>query len=38
MIISGIYVGTLSFYFRFALDTGFRPFLYLVMVLETVGF
>ncbi|MEO2158632.1 MAG: hypothetical protein ABGX31_04765, partial [bacterium] len=32
------FVGVLAFYFRFALDTGFRPLLYLVMLLETVGF
>jgi len=38
MIILGIFVGVLAFYFRFALDTGFRPLLYLVMLLETVGF
>ncbi len=38
MIILGILVGALAFYFRFALGTGFRPLLYLVILLETVGF
>ena len=28
----------LAFYFRFALISGFRPLLYLVILLETVGF
>jgi len=38
LILSGLLVAALAFYFRFALDTGFRPLLYLVMLLETVGF
>ncbi|MEO2158661.1 MAG: hypothetical protein ABGX31_04910 [bacterium] len=38
MIILGIFVGTLAFYFRFTPVTGFRPLLYLVTLLETVGF
>jgi len=38
LIISGILVGVLAFYFRFALSSGFRPLLYLVILLETVGF
>jgi glycosyltransferase involved in cell wall biosynthesis len=38
LIMLGVSVGILAFYFRFALGTGFRPLLYLVILLETVGF
>jgi hypothetical protein len=38
LIVLGVSVGILAFYFRFALGTGFRPLLYLVILLETVGF
>ena len=31
-------VGVVAFYFRFVEGTGFRPFLDLVILLETVGF
>ncbi len=34
----GLLVGAVAFYFRFVLGTGFRPLLYLVILLETVGF
>jgi len=34
----GLLVGAIAFYLRFVEGTGFRPLLYLVMLLETVGF
>lgn len=34
----GMIVGGVAFYLRFVNDFGFRPFLYLVILLETVGF
>tara|TARA_B100001123_G_scaffold316960_1_gene355038 strand:- start:30457 stop:31413 length:957 start_codon:yes stop_codon:yes gene_type:complete len=34
----GIILGGITFYFRFVEGFGFRPFLYLVILLETVGF
>lgn len=34
----GLLVGLVAFYFRFVEGTGFRPLLYLVILLETVGF
>jgi glycosyltransferase involved in cell wall biosynthesis len=34
----GLLVGAVAFYFRFVEGQGFRPLLYLVMLLETVGF
>jgi glycosyltransferase involved in cell wall biosynthesis len=34
----GLVVGGIAFYFRFVEGQGFRPLLYLVMLLETVGF
>jgi len=34
----GIILGGITFYFRFIEGFGFRPFLYLVILLETVGF
>ncbi len=33
----GVVVGLVAFYLRFAMDFGFRPFLYLVILLITVG-
>jgi glycosyltransferase involved in cell wall biosynthesis len=38
LILGGIVVGGVAFYLRFALEQGFRPLLYLVMLLETLGF
>jgi len=35
--VSGLGVGAVAFYMRFVLEQGFRPLLYLVMLLETVG-
>lgn len=34
----GLAVGVVAFYLRFVEGTGFRPLLYLVILLETVGF
>jgi glycosyltransferase involved in cell wall biosynthesis len=34
----GLLVGAIAFYFRFVEGIGFRPLLYLVILLETVGF
>ncbi len=34
----GLVVAVVAFYLRFVEDFGFRPFLYLVILLETVGF
>lgn len=34
----GLVVGAIAFYLRFVEGMGFRPLLYLVMLLETVGF
>jgi len=34
----GLVVGVVAFYFRFVEGAGFRPLLYLVILLETVGF
>jgi glycosyltransferase involved in cell wall biosynthesis len=34
----GLLVGAVAFYFRFVAGQGFRPLLYLVILLETVGF
>lgn len=38
LIILGGIVGAVAFYLRFVEGMGFRPLLYLVMLLETVGF
>jgi len=38
LIALGMIVGVVAFYFRFVEGTGFRPLLYLVILLETVGF
>lgn len=38
LILLGLGVGGVSFYLRFVEGVGFRPLLYLVMLLETVGF
>jgi glycosyltransferase involved in cell wall biosynthesis len=38
LIVLGIAVGAVAIYFRFAHQMGFRPVLYLVLLLETVGF
>jgi glycosyltransferase involved in cell wall biosynthesis len=38
LIALGILVGVVAFYLRFVEGFGFRPFLYLVILLETVGF
>jgi len=38
LIALGLIVGVVAFYLRFAQDFGFRPLLYLVILLETVGF
>lgn len=38
LILLGLAVGGIAFYLRFAQGFGFRPFLYLVILLETVGF
>lgn len=37
LVLSGLGVGAVAFYMRFVLEQGFRPLLYLVMLLETVG-
>jgi glycosyltransferase involved in cell wall biosynthesis len=37
LIASGLGVGGIAFYMRFMLEQGFRPLLYLVMLLETLG-
>ena len=34
----GVVVGAVAFYFRFVEGVGFRPLLYLVILLETLGF
>ena len=34
----GLVVGAIAFYLRFVEGQGFRPLLYLVILLETVGF
>jgi hypothetical protein len=34
----GLGVGVVAFYLRFVEGLGFRPLLYLVILLETVGF
>jgi hypothetical protein len=38
LIALGLVVGVIAFYFRFVVGEGFRPLLYLVILLETVGF
>jgi glycosyltransferase involved in cell wall biosynthesis len=38
LIVLGVVVGAVAIYFRFAHQMGFRPVLYLVLLLETVGF
>jgi len=38
LIALGMIVGLVAFYFRFVEGLGFRPLLYLVILLETVGF
>lgn len=38
LILTGLLVGILALYLRFVEGFGFRPFLYLVILLETVGF
>ncbi|MFC1661721.1 glycosyltransferase family 2 protein [Gemmatimonadota bacterium] len=38
LILAGLVVGLVAFYFRFVEGVGFRPLLYLVILLETVGF
>ncbi len=38
LILLGAAVGAVAFYLRFVHDFGFRPLLYLVMLLETLGF
>lgn len=38
LILLGVGVGATAFYLRFVLESGFRPFLYLVILLETLGF
>ncbi|MBW3533635.1 MAG: glycosyltransferase family 2 protein [Gemmatimonadetes bacterium] len=38
LIVAGLGVGVAAFWLRFAQGFGFRPFLYLVVLLETVGF
>jgi glycosyltransferase involved in cell wall biosynthesis len=35
--VAGLGVGAIAFYMRFVLEQGFRPLLYLVMLLETLG-
>jgi len=37
LILLGLAVGGVAFYLRFAHGLGFRPFLYLVILMETVG-
>lgn len=38
LILLGLVVGIVAFYLRFVEGMGFRPLLYLIMLLETVGF
>jgi glycosyltransferase involved in cell wall biosynthesis len=38
LIVAGMAVGAVAFYLRFVEGMGFRPLLYLVILLETVGF
>ena len=38
LIVLGMIVGAVAFYLRFVESLGFRPLLYLVILLETVGF
>jgi hypothetical protein len=38
LIVLGLVVGGVAFYLRFVEGLGFRPLLYLVILLETVGF
>lgn len=38
LILLGFGFGAVAFYLRFVLEFGFRPFLYLVILLETLGF
>ncbi len=38
LIALGVVVGVVAFILRFGMDLGFRPLLYLVILLETVGF
>jgi glycosyltransferase involved in cell wall biosynthesis len=38
MVALGVVVGLVAFYMRFVQGEGFRPLLYLVILLETVGF
>jgi glycosyltransferase involved in cell wall biosynthesis len=38
LIAAGLLVGAVAFYLRFVEGLGFRPLLYLVILLETVGF
>lgn len=38
LVVAGLVVGAVAFYFRFVEGVGFRPLLYLVILLETVGF
>ena len=38
LIALGVIVGVVAFILRFGMGFGFRPFLYLVILLETVGF
>ncbi len=38
LILAGLVVGAVAFYLRFVEGLGFRPLLYLVILLETVGF
>jgi glycosyltransferase involved in cell wall biosynthesis len=38
LIASGLVIAGVAFYFRFVEGQGFRPLLYLVMLLETLGF
>ena len=38
LIALGMIVGVVAFILRFGMDLGFRPLLYLVILLETVGF
>ena len=38
LVVAGLLVGAVAFYLRFVEGAGFRPLLYLVILLETVGF
>lgn len=38
LIVAGLVVGVVAFYLRFVEGMGFRPLLYLVILMETVGF